>query len=174
MKKIIFFIGTVTVSYCLPAQNTAKDKDFATDVAQAGLMEVMLGELAASNAESQDVKNLGKHMVTDHTNANKELMTLASKKNITLPSGLSKEGQMHYDKLSKKKGNDFDKAYSEMMVKDHEKVIDKFKKESEKGEDADLKAWATKTLPTLEHHLMMAKDTDSKINKKADNKTTKK
>ena len=127
------------------------------------MLEVKLGELALKKAKSEDVKMLGQHMVTDHTKANKELMALASKKAIKLPTTLSSEGQMSYDALSKKMGSDFDKAYAMQMVKDHEKVVAKFKMESGSGEDSDLKSWATKTLPTLEHHLMMSQETDNKV-----------
>jgi putative membrane protein len=43
------------------------------------------------------------------------------------------------------------------MVKDHEKAVKLFSKESSSGKDAELKAFATKTLPTLQHHLEMAR-----------------
>jgi putative membrane protein len=82
---------------------------------------------------------------------------------MILPNALSKDGQKHYDELSGKSGEEFDKAYAKLMVQDHEKVIAKFKKESEKGEDPDLKSWAAKTLPTLEHHLKMSKETHEKV-----------
>ena len=154
----------MAITYCLTAQTIpAGDVQFAKEAAQSGMLEVKLGELALKKAKSEDVKMLGQHMVTDHTKANKELMALASKKAIKLPTTLSSEGQMSYDALSKKMGSDFDKAYAMQMVKDHEKVVAKFKMESGSGEDSDLKSWATKTLPTLEHHLMMSQETDNKV-----------
>lgn len=164
MKKLILSIGILVQAYSLSAQSSA-DSTFAKEAAQAGMLEVKLGELAASKASSEQVKMLGHHMVTDHTKAGNELKALASKKKMNLPQSLSKEGQASYDKLSKKTGADFDKAYSEMMVKDHEKVIAKFKTESASGKDSDLKSWATKTLPTLEHHLDMAKETHKAVTK---------
>jgi putative membrane protein len=60
------------------------------------------------------------------------------------------------DELSLKSGAEFDKAYADLMVKDHKEDVDEFKKESEKGNDPELRAWAGETLPTLEHHLKMA------------------
>jgi putative membrane protein len=68
-------------------------------------------------------------------------------------------------KLEDKSGADFDKAYMDMMVKDHEKDVKEFEEASKDAEDSDLKAWAAKTLPTLQHHLEMAKDTKSKLAK---------
>jgi putative membrane protein len=167
MKKTILSIF-MACGMTMLAQNKQdtkekKDMDFVNEAAQAGLLEVKLGELAKTKGNSAEVKKLGEHMLSDHSKANKELMVLASKKSIAPPSTLDKEGQKHYDELSGKSGEEFDKAYSELMVKDHEKVISKFKKESNSGEDQDLKAWAEKTLPTLEHHLTMAKETRDKV-----------
>jgi putative membrane protein len=166
MKKIILSVMVMTAIGMSAQTVSKKDEAFVKDAAHAGLLEVKLGELAVSRASSADVKELGQHMVTDHTKANNELKALASKKSIPVPGDLDKEGQMHYDELSKKSGADFDKAYSALMVKDHKKVIAKFKEESSSGNDKYLAAWASATLPTLQHHLMMSEETDSKINKK--------
>ena len=157
MKKLLITAVFCSAGLLLSAQKQNKDEEFAKEAADAGMMEVKLGELAQSKGQSQEIKTLGQHMVTDHTKANEELKALAMKKNIVLPNAMSKDAQKSYDELSGKNGAEFDKAYAKMMVKDHEKVIAKFKKESEKGEDPDLKSWATKTLPTLEHHLEMSK-----------------
>ena len=54
-------------------------------------------------------------------------------------------------------GMDFDKAFMKQMVKDHEAAVKLFTRESERGTDADTKAFAAKTLPTLQNHLQMAK-----------------
>ena len=49
------------------------------------------------------------------------------------------------------------RAYSKLMLNDHNKDVSAFEKESTKGADSDLKAFATRTLPTLQEHLKMAK-----------------
>lgn len=97
-------------------------------------------------------------MVNDHSKANNELKMLASQKNITLPEVLSEKCQKKYEDLSKKSGHDFDKDYTELMVKDHKDDIDAFKKEADKGNDPEIKAWASGKVPTLEHHLMTAEN----------------
>jgi putative membrane protein len=53
-----------------------------------------------------------------------------------------------------------------MMVKDHKDAIDDFKHESEKGNDAQISAWAKNKIPTLEHHLTMSEDTQNELEKK--------
>lgn len=73
------------------------------------------------------------------------------------------EHQKTMDKLSKLSGADFDKAYMNEMLKDHEKDVALFEKEANSGKDADVKSWATSTLPTLRDHLQMARDTAAKV-----------
>lgn len=129
-----------------------RDEEFAMKAAEGGMMEVMMGELAQKNGASREVKDFGKMMVTDHSKANDELKALAAQKNINLPSTLGNEKQDKYNDLAKKTGKDFDKDYIDLMVKDHEHDIDEFKEEADKGNDPDIKAFAAKTLPTLQHH----------------------
>jgi putative membrane protein len=159
--KILF--GVILLNFyavTLSAQNAVSDRDmkFAKEAAEGGIMEVKLGELAQSKGNSTDVKNLGAMMVKDHSEANGELKQLAGRKNISLPTEMNEKGQKTYEKLSQRQGKDFDKAYTHCMVKDHRKDICKFRKESKKGDDTDLKQWAGNKLPTLEHHKEMSKN----------------
>jgi putative membrane protein len=135
-----------------------QDANFAVAIADGGMLEIALGKLAEKNAMSSAVKKFGRQMVTDHTKAGDQLKKLAAGKNIDLPKEMSEKCQKVKTDLEEKKGKDFDKAYIDQMVKDHKDVVDEFKKESEKGNDAQMSAWAKATLPTIEHHLMMAED----------------
>ncbi len=139
------------------------DVKFVTDAADAGLLEVELGKLAAANGTLTDVKELGSMMVKDHTKANEELKALAAQKNISLPPALSDKSHETYNELFAKSGRDFDEAYTDLMVKDHEKVLDSFKKEAENGKDADIKSWAVGKISTLEHHLLMSKQAEKAL-----------
>ena len=141
----------------------ASDKDFANKAAEGGIMEVDLGQLAASKATSQDVKDFGNRMVTDHGKASDELKQLASNKGLTLPAQPGAEEKKTSDALSKKTGKDFDKAYISDMVKDHEKDAKEFEKASKDLKDPDLKAWASKTLTVVQDHLKMAKQIAGKL-----------
>jgi len=131
-----------------------QDKKFADAAARGGMMEVMMGQLAASNATNATVKALGEMMVKDHGKANDELKTWASTIGYTLPTSLDAEKQKKYDDLKAKKGAEFDRMYTDLMVSDHKKDIEEFKKEASGGSETSLKSFASKTLPTLEHHLM--------------------
>ena len=123
------------------------------EAATGGMMEVELGNLAQQKAQSQRVKDFGKMMVDDHTKANNDLKGIASRKNIDVPAMVTDNQKKDMDKLSKKNGADFDKAYVDMMVNDHKKDIAAFKKASGDVGDNDVKNFATTTLPTLQKHL---------------------
>lgn len=137
-----------------------EDTEFMNEAASGGMMEVELGQLAANKAVSADVKKFAQMMVDDHTKANGELKALAAQKGITLPAMLMEKHQKMVNDLTAKTGKEFDKEYMNMMVDDHKEDIDAFEKAAEKGNDADLKAFAAKTIPTLKHHLEMAEKTE--------------
>lgn len=102
-------------------------------------------------------------MVTDHSKANDELKQWAQQKNITLPTELDAKHKATRDRLAKLSGDAFDKAYMHEMLTDHREDVAAFKRESTSAKDADLKAWAGKTLPTLQEHLKLAQDTATKV-----------
>jgi putative membrane protein len=139
------------------------DKTFMTKAAEGGMMEVNLGTLAAAKATTTEVKDFGNRMVADHGKANDELKQLAANKGVTLPTQPGADEKKTFDELAMKKGKDFDKAYITDMVKDHQKDIAEFEKESKDAQDPDLKAWVTKTLPTLQDHLKMANQAAAKV-----------
>ncbi len=139
------------------------DQMFVKKAAEGGLAEVDLGNVAKSNAGSDDVKQFGDRMVTDHSKANDELKGLAQQKGWTLPAEPDAKDKATKDRLSKKNGADFDKAYMRDMVMDHEKDVKEFERCAKSCQDSDLKSWAEKTVPTLQDHLKMAKETAQKV-----------
>jgi putative membrane protein len=135
---------------------TAVDKDdakFAVAAANGGMAEVELGTLARQKAVNSKVKDFGAMMVTDHSKANDEMKALAKSKGITLPTAIDTKEQKVKDDLSAKSGADFDKAYVSNMIDDHKEDIKEFEDASKNCKDADLKAFAVKTLPVLKMHL---------------------
>ncbi len=141
----------------------AADKAFVLEAARGGMAEVELGRLAADKASNADVKQFGQRMVDDHSKASDELKGLASQKNITLPTEPDAQQKALQARLSKLSGDAFDKAYIQAMVADHNKDVAAFTRASKIAKDADLKAWAGKTLPTLQDHQKMAKELSAKV-----------
>jgi putative membrane protein len=148
--------GTLTVM-------SNEDKEFVVKAGMGGLAEVQMGNLALQKASSADVKAFAQRMVTDHSKANAELAQFATTKGLALPTELADEHKAGYDHLNGLSGAEFDKAYMQHMVSDHEKDVAEFDKASTSATDADLKAWAGKTLPTLKAHLEQAKTTARKV-----------
>ena len=92
-----------------------------------------------------------------------ELKNLAQQKGVTLPSDLDPKHRQLRDRLAKLSGAGFDRAYVNEMVRDHQKDVSEFKKEAARAKDPDLKAWADKTLPTLEDHLKQVQQVQAQV-----------
>jgi putative membrane protein len=146
------------------AQTVAKqDLEFAKKAAEGGLMEVQFGELAQEQAKDEQVVQFGARMVQDHGQANEKLKAIAEQKGIQLPQELPEDAQQKYEELQQLSDSEFDKAYMDEMVKDHEEDVEAFEQQAQSGEDPDLRAFAEETLPTLREHLELAKETQSQI-----------
>jgi putative membrane protein len=141
------------------------DLAFVNKAAQGGELEVAAGKLAAQRAMAPAIKEFGKQMVDDHTAANQQLKSLADAKQIPLQTTLSSEQSAVLGKLETLIGTDFDKIYSQLMVKDHVEDVTEFETELRKGQDAEVKAYASSVLPTLRHHLAEANRLSSQAQK---------
>ena len=137
------------------AAKMSSDEKFAMEAAMGGMAEVELGRVAAQKGASDEVRQFGQRMVDDHSKANQDLMQVASAKGWALPTALDAKHQADVQKLSALSGDKFDKTYVDMMLKDHKKDVPEFQKESAGGADADVKAFAARTTPTLQDHLQM-------------------
>jgi len=134
-------LGVVTAQISSESKSSTlseKDKAFMKKGARGGTMEVAMGRLAEQKAQSDDVKSFGKRMVTDHGKANDQLKSIASQKNVELPS---KEPTETWTS---------DKAYMN-------------KEEAKSGSDPDVKKFAEDTAKVIQEHLDLAKETQSKL-----------
>ena len=142
------------------------DRHFTQEAAMGGMAEVKVGELAAQKGTDPSVKSFGQRMVQDHSIANKELMDLLRRKGsgaAVVPKNLDAKHKEMYNALAQRSGRDFDKAYIKAMVNDHEEDAALFEAEAKNGQDADLKAFAAKTLPVIKEHLRMAREIATKL-----------
>ena len=137
------------------AAKMSADEKFADAAAVGGMEEVQLGQLAAQKGASDEVRQFGQRMVDDHSKAGDDLKQVASGKGWTLPAALDANAQADVQKLSALSGDKFDKEYVGMMLKDHKKDVAEFQKESSGGADADIKSFASRTLPVIQEHLQM-------------------
>lgn len=142
----------------------ATSNDFVENAAQSGINEVESAKLALEKSSSTDVREFATQMQAEHTKANQELMALAKKLDLEVPdeaSLMEKAKKL----LLEMRDESFDKAYVNNQVMAHEQAVELFKKESESSDKPELKAFAQQTLPTLQHHLEMAKQLKAKYAK---------
>lgn len=167
MKKISTVLGSLFVTLiplsAFPqgkqsgSSLSAQDRMFVEKAAQGGMAEVKLGQLAGQKGQAGSVKMFGQRMVKDHSAANNKLMGVVKGLKITPPMDVDAKQKAAYQQLQSLRGSGFDKAYSKMMVQDHNEDIALFEKEAKQGSNAKLKSFASETLPTLRQHLSMAK-----------------
>ena len=129
------------------------DGSFYKHAAEGGIAEVDAGHLAQDKGNSQQVKDFGAMMVKDHSAANEKLKALAASKSITLPTTPSVGQIAAKTKLDVLSGDTFDKSYVKGQLNAHRETVALFRKEISSGQDADAKAFATATLPTIRAHL---------------------
>lgn len=143
--------------------NAAADDGFVKKASAGGAAEVKLGELAQQRAQSPQVKEFAQHLASEHQQANTELQRLAQTKGMKVETGVSGKHKQAISRLKKVSGQEFDKKFMETVVKEHKDDIKDFKKQAQKGKDADIKNWAQKTLPALEKHLQMAQQMQQQV-----------
>lgn len=137
-----------------------KTEDFVTEAASSDMFEIESSKLAVERSQDSATKSFAQQMITDHMKTSDELMTMVKggKVKAAIPASMSSAQQSMLDDLKKLNGDDFTKQYHSEQEDAHEDAVDLFKRYGEEGDNADLKAWAAKTRPALEHHLMMAKE----------------
>jgi putative membrane protein len=137
-----------------------KTQDFVTEAAGSDMFEIESSKLAIERSQDAATKAFAQQMITDHTKTSDELKAMVTSGAIkaTIPTAMSSSQQGMLDDLKKLQADDFTKQYHSDQEDVHEDAVDLFKRYGDEGENADLKAWAAKTRPALEHHLKMATD----------------
>jgi putative membrane protein len=174
MKKTLAFAGlAILLASPVLAQTAAektgvnslmgvapKTEDFVKEAAASDMFEIESSKLALERSQDAATKTFAQQMITDHTKTSEEMKMMVSggKVKAAIPTAMSSAQQGMLDKLKGLKGNDFTKQYHSDQEDAHEDAVDLFKRYGDGGDNADLKAWAAKTRPALEHHLKMAQD----------------
>jgi putative membrane protein len=145
---------TVAVQARVP-DSTTESRAFVKEAIQGDLAEIQIGRLAQKKGASEGVKRFGRTLERDHTAGLQKAESLAASLRAAPPAAPNAEQRSTYNHLSHLSGSQFDKRFVNKMVKDHEKDIQAFRRESRRtGPTAEF---ARRTLPTLEAHLKLAK-----------------
>jgi putative membrane protein len=136
-------------------QLSAGDEEFVQNAGEAGATEIAASRLALKQSQNAQVRQFAQRMIQDHTRLAHDLSAVAARKGVTVEP--QPDAQL-IGKLKTLKGKTFDEAYVEQVaLEGHEQAVQLFQDESHGGTDPDLKNAAAKALPTIEHHLEMAK-----------------
>ena len=139
------------------------DQKMMRDIAQSNISEIAAGKLALEKSQSDDVKSFAQKMIDDHTKAQQELQTLADSKGVKLPTEPDAKHKALSKVMAGMKGDAFDKRYLKQGgLNDHENTHKLLARVQDKAKDADLKAYAAKTITVVDQHLTMAQDTAGK------------
>ncbi|AOF92488.1 DUF4142 domain-containing protein [Sinorhizobium sp. RAC02] len=140
-----------------------KTEDFVKEVSMSDMFEIESSKLALERG-GPTTEAFAQQMVDAHQKTTADLKALleGGKVDAQPAAALSEDQQESLDELKKLSGAEFDDAYQDDQEDAHEDAVDVFKRYAEEGDNPDLKAWAAKTLPDLEHHLKMAEDLDKK------------
>jgi putative membrane protein len=149
-----------------------KDEAFVRAAARGGLSEIKLGKLAMDQGSNEAVKAFGTRMVAEHTKAGDDLKEAAKEENIGLPTDLTAKDQATYDRLSKLSGAEFDQAYAQDMVKDHQQDLRDFQREANHGNDDVVRGFASETVPMIQQHLDQAKEMLKAVSPAVSRRTT--
>jgi putative membrane protein len=149
--------GKVTVQGARVSQNLTAS-EFLTHAASSGLFEVEAGRLAVDKAGSDQVRSFGQQMVTDHTQANQDLMALARQNGLSVPATMRPDHQQQLQALSRASGTEFDRLYMVGQVTAHEEAVNLYSSAANANapDMAPFRSFAAQTLPILQNHLAMA------------------
>jgi putative membrane protein len=146
-----------------PEQPNNSDRVFVPAAAIGGMAEVEFGNLAQQKAQSEAVKDFGRRMVEDHKKANDRLISLAKEAGIAVPDELDQEHKAMRDRLQAMNATEFDLAYLQGQVADHQKTAQLLEYEIGSGQQVELKNFASEILPVVLQHLRKAQDLQAEL-----------
>jgi putative membrane protein len=160
-KEIYFTLAMVGVFLCSCHDNepdgfNAIDQGFIREAMNVNMGEIGLGSLALTNAQSEQVKNFGRTIVTDHQTALDELRTIAENEGIRMPAAPVDKYEQKRLQLLKVTNYSFDTLYMRMQVLDHRKTMALFKKQISNGEEREVVDYARRYLPYIQMHFQKA------------------
>ncbi|MGA8089211.1 MAG: DUF4142 domain-containing protein [Terracidiphilus sp.] len=149
-------MGPGTYPGTAPMGQDFAEKAFVSKALEGGEAEVQLGQLAAQKSQSDDVKQFAQKMVSDHSQmADKWFKPVAKQLGVPEPKGPSKKDKKEIAKLQGLSGQDFDRAYISMMVKDHQQDLKDFKDEAQMAQDPNVKQVAQQGSKIISQHLQL-------------------
>lgn len=164
MKNLIYLATVIILLFCTQACRDKKGKNynqaqddqngvlFIKNGIEGGLMEIKASGMVITKSNNQKVIGLAKMIIDDHTQFGDDLKKLEADEKITETDTISQAHQLQLKDLEQKKGTEFDKAYLQMIVIDHEDAVKLFTNATTNS-DSKIRKVATQSLPTIKMHL---------------------
>jgi putative membrane protein len=139
------------------------ERDFMMEAAQADLAEIDMAQVALQNSGTGDVKDFANMIKSDHTSALEDLTELMKDTNVPQPKSIPVELQQDISRMRSLTGGEFDREFVNMIVSEHQKVIEMFRDQQSTAQNQDVKKYVEDTLPRLEMHLEKAQRLQTKV-----------
>ena len=150
--------STVSLEPVKPKAELTKESDqrFLVRATEINFQEMLLGKLAQRRATSEQLRELGRIMEDANRNANSALASAAILKSIAVPSAPSPAAHAIYDTLNLVSMEEFDKAYIQFVIQDHNALVSLFDSATRDNLHPDIKSLASTMLPDIRSHLSRA------------------
>ncbi|MBV9550036.1 MAG: DUF4142 domain-containing protein [Alphaproteobacteria bacterium] len=130
-------------------------REFLQEALKGDNSEIMLGSLAQQKGDSRDVKRYGRILVSDHTKARAEVLSVGRQFGLRGDRRVADEARDEREKLSHMRRPEFDREFVHYMAEDHQKDVNAFRDEAHERHGR-VSRLAETQLPVLEKHLRMA------------------
>jgi len=151
------------------AQLTAKEKQFLSKAAMDNMAEIRLGKMAQDKSKNDRIQQFGQTLQTDHSDAQDKVKALAQQYGVDLPQNLDQKNQATAKGLSNMSGMQFDRQLIQTEIPDHQKAVQEFQDMAKNAENADIREFASNTVPVLQKHLDMAQQVQRELRQSTSN-----
>lgn len=140
------------------AKLTVEDQNFVKSIAQGGMLEIAAGKLAEEKSKDTAVQNFGRLLVTHHQQLAKDLKDVVSQRDIHVQEKLDDIHQKKMDSLAAVPAAEFNRAFLQLMINDHNTALALFDQTGAHGKDVQLQAFANKNIPIIRNHRRIANE----------------
>ncbi|MGF6770991.1 putative membrane protein [Paraburkholderia sp. GAS199] len=134
----------------------AADQAFVADATKGVSTQRDAARIATARSTDRDVKAFAERVSTDNAKIS-DALRAASPRGVDVPKNDPDAAVLA--SINNLRGADFDKTYIEQVaLAGEQKTLAAFQAEIASGRDEQLKAAATKALPTIQEHYAMAQD----------------
>jgi putative membrane protein len=143
--------------------HVAADSGFIRQVGSMNLLEVRLGTLAGQRSSNATVKQFAQQMVSSHSSMGQQWASLAEQNRLPTSAPMNSIQQRQAEQLSKLSGAEFDRAYMNAMVADHEQDAGGLQRIGTYAQSAEVKRLAANGLAATQQHLSRARQVASQV-----------